>query len=63
MREIDVTVEGAHYRKRQIGTQTEPVGRQRKRSAYVGSELSTERAQGHMEVVRGQGQGSIAVKS
>ena len=36
---------------------------QAKRTAYVGSELKIERAQGHEEVVRDQGQENIAAKS
>ena len=44
-------------------TQSEPVGRQRKRIAYVGSELKIERAHGHEEVVRDQGHENVAAKS
>ena len=43
--------------------QSKPVGRQRKRITYVGSELKIERAQGHEEVVRDQGQENIAAES
>ena len=63
MREVAITVECAQYGRQLKRTQSEPVGRQRKRIAYVGSELKIERAQGHEEVVRDQGQENIAAKS
>ena len=44
-------------------TQSKPVGRQRERIAYVGSELKIEGAQGQEEVVRDQGQENNAAKS
>ena len=63
MREVAITVECAQYGGKLKSTQSEPVGRQRKRIAYVESELKIERAQGNEEVVRDQGQENIAAKS
>ena len=63
MREVAVTVECAQYGRKLQSTQSEPDGRQRKRVDYVESELKIERAQGHEEVVRDQGQENIAAKS
>ena len=63
MREVAVTDECAQYGRQPKRTQSKPVGRQRKRITYVRSELKIERAQGHEEVARDQGQENIAAKS
>ena len=63
MREVAIIVECAQYGRKLKRTQSEQVGRQRKRIAYVESELKIKRAQGHEEVVRDQGQENIAAKS
>ena len=62
MREVAVTDEYAQYGRQPKRTQSKPVGTQRKRIAYVGSELKIG-AQGHEEVVREQWQENIAAKS
>ena len=63
MREVAVTDECAQYGRQPKRTQSKPVGRQRKRIAYVESELKKEGVQGHEEVARDQGQENIAAKS